>query len=97
MKTKAMFLSAIMMFASAILSAAPAVQSAAAGQGDAPKTAQAPKPADKNEVTVYVTNTGKKYHAGGCRSLSKSKIPMPLKDAAKTYSPCSVCHPPVVQ
>jgi hypothetical protein len=47
------------------------------------------------EQTVYVTKTGKKYHTANCRYLSKSKIPMSLKDAkASGYTPCSVCRPP---
>jgi hypothetical protein len=46
------------------------------------------------DTTVYVTRTGSKYHKGGCRYLSKSKIPMALKDAKKAYDPCSVCRPP---
>ena len=45
--------------------------------------------------TVYVTRTGQKYHLDGCRSLSRSKIPMALTEAAKRYGPCSVCRPPV--
>lgn len=45
-------------------------------------------------TTVYVTKTGKMYHTEHCRSLSKSKIPMPLEKARKTYQPCSVCRPP---
>ena len=50
---------------------------------------------DPQTVTVYVTKTGKKYHRDGCRSLSRSKIPMTLKDAkAKGYTPCLVCRPP---
>lgn len=48
----------------------------------------------KQSVTVYATNTGKKYHADGCRYLSKSKIPMDLEIAKQKYGPCSVCHPP---
>jgi hypothetical protein len=46
------------------------------------------------EVIVYVTKTGAKYHRAGCRYLSKSKIPMTLKEAKKKYGPCSVCKPP---
>ncbi len=42
-----------------------------------------------------MTKTGTKYHRAGCRSLSKSAIPMSLKEAAKKYAPCSVCRPPV--
>lgn len=43
---------------------------------------------------VYVTRTGKKYHRDGCRSLSKSKLPISLADAKKRYSACSRCNPP---
>lgn len=57
--------------------------------GNGKTTAAAPK-----DETVYVTKSGKKYHREGCRYLSKSKIPMPLSEAAKRYSPCSVCQPP---
>jgi competence protein ComEC len=47
-----------------------------------------------NEIIVYVTNTGSKYHRGSCRYLRQSKIPMALKDAKVDYEPCSVCKPP---
>ena len=43
---------------------------------------------------VYVTRTGKKYHLDGCRSLSKSKIPISLAEAQQKYSPCNRCNPP---
>jgi micrococcal nuclease len=46
------------------------------------------------EVTVYVTRTGEKYHRDGCRYLSRSRIPMSLKDAKLGYTACSVCRPP---
>lgn len=46
------------------------------------------------DITVYVTRTGAKYHRAGCRYLSKSCIPISLKDAKQRYSPCSVCNPP---
>lgn len=52
-------------------------------------------PQSQEEETVYVTRTGAKYHRAGCRYLSKSMIPMPLKEAAQRYAPCSVCRPPV--
>jgi hypothetical protein len=35
---------------------------------------------DKQEETVYITRTGKKYHRDGCRYLSQSKIPIKKKD-----------------
>jgi hypothetical protein len=46
--------------------------------------------------TVYVTNTGAKYHRSGCSSLRHSAIPMTLKDAATRYQPCKICRPPVL-
>ena len=49
----------------------------------------------KKETTVYITDTGKKYHVNGCRSLKKSKIPINLSDAkTQGYGPCGICHPP---
>lgn len=57
-----------------------------------------PSPTTKQtsqEVTVYITKSGKKYHADGCKSLSKSKISISLTDAkSKGYGPCSLCNPP---
>lgn len=52
---------------------------------------------DPAEQTVYVTKSGTKYHADGCKFLAKSKAPMKLKDAVKQYTPCSVCNPPVIK
>lgn len=45
------------------------------------------------EATVYVTNSGSKYHRDGCRYLEKSKIPISLSDAQAMYKPCSKCNP----
>lgn len=47
-----------------------------------------------NETTVYVTNTGSKYHLDGCQYLKQSKIPLPLSQARLSYEPCSKCNPP---
>jgi beta-lactamase superfamily II metal-dependent hydrolase len=56
--------------------------------------AQGATPAPE-KVIVYITNTGEKYHLEGCRSLSKSKIPVTLEEAkAKGLGPCGICHPP---
>ena len=47
-------------------------------------------------VTVYVTNTGEKYHVSSCGYL-KSKIPMSLKDAVSAgYTACLKCRPPIL-
>lgn len=44
-----------------------------------------------NDV-VYITNTGKKYHAANCSSLRKSKHAITLANAkASGYTPCSKC------
>lgn len=45
--------------------------------------------------TVYITKTGEKYHAAGCRYLSKSAIAIDVAVAlAQGYGACSVCRPP---
>ncbi len=45
------------------------------------------------DVTVYVTNTGTKYHNSGCRYLSKSRISISLTKAKQRgYTACSVCQ-----
>ena len=45
------------------------------------------------EATVYITDTGAKYHRGNCRHL-KSKIPTTLSEAkAMGYEPCGTCDP----
>ena len=43
--------------------------------------------------TVYVTNTGTKYHKSGCQYLHSSKIAINLNEAKKQgYDPCSKCY-----
>jgi len=50
---------------------------------------------DTNNIIVYITKTGEKYHKDGCRYLSKSKIPIELSEIkGSKYTPCSVCNPP---
>lgn len=56
------------------------------------------KPEVREDTTVYITKTGKKYHTEDCRYLSKSKIPISLKEAIQRgYTPCSVCSPPLIE
>ncbi len=56
---------------------------------------QRPVATEKQNVTVYITKTGSKYHTSNCRYLSKSKIPISLSTAkTQGYGPCSVCNPP---
>lgn len=49
---------------------------------------------DTNELTVYITDTGSKYHANGCRYLSRSKHAISKSNAQSAgYDACSVCRP----
>ena len=44
--------------------------------------------------TVYITNSGSKYHRSSCSSLKKSKISISKSDAiAQGYEPCKKCNP----
>lgn len=50
--------------------------------------------ADTNGLTVYITDTGSKYHRNGCRYLSRSQHAISKSDAqARGYGACSVCRP----
>lgn len=52
-------------------------------------------PATSSQVSIFITKTGEKYHVEGCSGLSRSKIPITLKEAkAQGYGPCGLCHPP---
>ncbi len=58
----------------------------------------AQKQQNQEVITVYITRTGAKYHRDGCRYLSKSKIPITLKEAInRGYTPCSVCGIPTLR
>lgn len=59
-------------------------------------TSATPAPASEptNSYTVYITNTGSKYHSGGCSYLRKSKHAIDKNSAiAQGYSACSRCNP----
>ncbi len=48
---------------------------------------------DTSTNTVYITETGEKYHRYGCRYLRKSCIPVSLRSALDCgYEACSVCY-----
>ncbi len=50
---------------------------------------------DSTNITVYITDSGTKYHSSGCQYLSSSKHSFSLEDAINDgYSPCSRCNPP---
>ena len=47
-----------------------------------------------DEIIVYITNTGTKYHRETCNSLRRSKIPVTLEQAIERgYEPCRNCKP----
>ena len=63
---------------------------------NAPSTrrSRAPLPSAQTDVsgTVYITRTGKRYHAAGCSSLRSSSIKTTRKAAeAQGLSPCQRC------
>lgn len=60
-----------------------------------PEPTPQPTPEPQTSVTVYITNTGEKYHRWGCQYLWNSSIAVALDYAlASGYTPCSRCNPP---
>lgn len=83
----------------AVVAAAKAAAEPAPAPKPAPKPKPTPKPKPKPKkssgVTVYITDTGAKYHTAGCQYLRQSKHAISLKAAkAQGYTPCSRCNPP---
>lgn len=49
----------------------------------------------EENIKVYITQNGKKYHRSECRSLKSSRIPIDLQDAKhRGYTVCKICNPP---
>lgn len=61
-----------------------------------PKVTAKAKPApEQGTPTVYITDTGEKYHRDFCSSLSRSKHAVSLADAqSRGLGPCKNCKPP---
>lgn len=58
------------------------------------KAAEEAAKSTQSSRTVYITNTGSKYHSAGCRHLKKSKIEIGYDEArSQGYEPCGVCNP----
>lgn len=73
---------------------APAVPSqAAAKQAVVSKEAVRASSAAGDEMIVYVSPSGKKYHRAECKSLRGTKTPMTLEEARKSREPCKQCKP----
>ena len=47
------------------------------------------------DVTVYVTASGTRYHQAGCRSVTESAEAISLSEVVDRYQPCGRCKPPV--
>ena len=48
------------------------------------------------DEVVFITNSGARYHRDNCSSLAYSKIAVSLNDVIKSYGPCSICNPPLL-
>jgi micrococcal nuclease len=71
---------------------------AAAQAAETAQAAEGSRPGSTVSTEVYITETGDKYHRGGCHMLSESKIPIPLAEAVRRgYGPCGICDPPVLE
>jgi hypothetical protein len=61
----------------------------------APTSAAPREPASttqKQECTVYITRTGKRYHRAGCHYLHHGAVAMTREEALKRgLTPCHVC------
>ncbi|MCX8050389.1 MAG: hypothetical protein N3B17_00645 [Chlorobi bacterium] len=57
------------------------------------RSERAPQSSESSsDETVYVTNTGVRYHRDGCKWLYRSRRPMTLRQAEEAgYTPCKVC------
>jgi len=80
----------------AVAKKAATVKKAAAAKKVAAKRAAAKRAAARKSAlrsqVVYITNTGEKYHASGCRYLRQSQIRSTLSEAkAMGLTACSIC------
>lgn len=52
------------------------------------------RPNVDEEIEVYRTDTGSKYHRGDCHTLKQSKVAIPLKEAKEEgLEACGICKP----
>lgn len=65
--------------------------------GSAPGgSVDAVSPSGQPDDQVFVTRSGSRYHAKGCRFLKEGAMAIRLADAATDFQPCKVCDPPVL-
>lgn len=64
-------------------------------ESDTNQSAVKDETSHEQNFTIYVTNSGTKYHIIGCHYLSSSSSAITLEAAKEAgYTPCSVCKPP---
>lgn len=57
-------------------------------------SSEAPVAQDRAQESVFITESGAKYHRAACRYLVKSSSAISAADAqARGYTPCGVCKP----
>jgi len=49
---------------------------------------------DYDDIVVYITRTGARYHLESCRFLGESKGAVLLEDIRQSHTACAVCNPP---
>jgi len=63
------------------------------GVADLPATKDSASEDAVEEIIVYVTRTGRKYHTRSCRYGKRSTRPLTLEQARANYEPCKICKP----
>ncbi len=61
---------------------------------DSEKASSGDDTIDGDDIIVFITRTGAKYHLAGCHHLKHSRIPIPLSEARNRYEACRICKPP---
>jgi endonuclease YncB( thermonuclease family) len=57
----------------------------------------APLAGQNADPTVFITETGRRYHRDGCTYLERTRIPIALSEAVVLgYTPCGLCNPPTL-
>lgn|GEM_PF-6247639 len=68
--------------------------STSAGQRRGPRVPSVTRTGNRIGGQIFVTETGKRYHSGGCRTLKNSRIPINIAEAkAAGFTPCGICKP----
>jgi len=66
-----------------------------AGSDQSAGSAQTTPQTENAQLTVYVTESGARYHLSSCRTLRGNGRPISLGEAKRRgYTPCKVCQPP---